>query len=158
MDLFIHIRIFHLIVPSWATNKVFDSDSMVCSLTLQCMMHTEEFDFTEGCTPWSLTQRFDAQCRVWLCGGMNMAQFLKNSNILAKSKPNSKVLPPVEQGPRWVFESWKKTEIENLWDTLLFKKTDNREHTSLFNVYLFCVFKKTALMFIYSARLKRLLD
>ena len=35
----------------------------------------------------------------------------------------------------------KKTEIENLRDTLLFKKTDN---TSLFNVYLFCAFKKTA--------------
>ena len=44
---------------------------------------------------------------------MHTAELLKNSNILAKAKPNSKIFKPVYQGPGWV-RIMKKIVVENI--------------------------------------------
>ena len=66
------------------------------------------------CTPWSCFKYIFS----WLRGMMHTAELdslgwckldssvFKNSNIWAKSKPNSEILYPVYQGPRW--------EVKNL--------------------------------------------
>ena len=61
-------------------------------------MHTAEF-----------LENFGQRLR----GGMHTAELFKNLHILAKSKPNSKILEPVYQGPRWV-RTMKQMEVENL--------------------------------------------
>ena len=59
-------------------------------------------------TPWC-----DAHCGAWLHGGMHIAELFKNLNILAKSKPNLKVLSLFFRGLDG-FESWQKMEVKNL--------------------------------------------
>ena len=65
-------------------------------------MHTAKLDSAVGCTPWSLTLRYDAHWGAF-----------KNSNISAKSKPNLKILYCLSGAYRWV-QSIKKIEVENL--------------------------------------------
>ena len=69
---------------------------------LRDVMHTAKSDSWVWCTPLSLTPRYDAHRRAWLCSMMHTAELFKNLNISMKSKPNSKILYPVYQGPRWV--------------------------------------------------------
>ena len=88
------------------------------------VMHTVELDSAVWCTPRSffrcfvfMTPRDDAHHKVWLRGGMHTAKFFKNLNISAKSKLNSKILQPVNQGPRWV-RIMEKTGDQKSCDTL----------------------------------------
>ena len=60
--------------------------------------------------------RWDAHRWAWLRGMIHTAELFKNSNISAKSKPNSKILKTVYQRPRWVW-IMKKWMSQISWHT-----------------------------------------
>ena len=70
------IKGFYLIVPLGATR---DRQSFLSWLHVWC-------------TPQSLTKGYDAHPRVWLHGGMHTTEFLENSNLSVKPKPDSKII------------------------------------------------------------------
>ena len=82
------------LTPCWETHTAESDSSVWCtprSQTQQCD-ETTELDFMMLCTPRSLTLWGDAHCGVRLCSGMHTKELFKNLNILAKSKPNLRIV------------------------------------------------------------------
>ena len=90
-----------------------ESDSTV-GCTPRSFWSFSSLDSAVGCTPWSFWRTFHHLTPRW---NAHRGVFFKNLNILTKLKPNSKILQPVYQGPRWV-RIMKKTGGRKSRDTL----------------------------------------
>ena len=120
---------------------------------LGSVMHTAEIDSTVWCTPrrWTrqcdaleqLTPQYDAQSGVWLSslmhtvvtercdahrwdwphGGMQTVEFLKNSNILAKSEKKAKIPYIVCLSGAQMGLNHETLEFTNLIAHFLYSKT-----------------------------------
>ena len=106
----------------WSFFRYFVFMTLLCDehrgVWLRCMMHTTKSDSAENAHRGDMMHTAEsdsavcAHGRVLLHGMIHTAEFIKNLNILVKSKPNSKILYPVYQGPRWVWIM--KKAVKNL--------------------------------------------
>ena len=90
------------------TQRCLDSSQLDSALSGQCVTKFSTSIFSM--IRFQFRQDIRSQSSKQFRGMMYTAEFLKNSKISAKSKPNSKILYSVYQGPRWacIMKKWRK--------------------------------------------------